>query len=211
MAKRDLVPLQVLIEASILEVTLRDILRFGVQYALRTGGLDLGEGGSTLLSNTASSIVTSTLPGFSFTITGDTSPKFIIDALTSVSEINVLSAPQIFVLDNQPAKLQVGDQVPITRQTSTSTISGTAPIVNSVEYRDTGVTLEVLPRVNASGLVVLEITQEVSDVVMTTTSSIDSPTIQQRKIVTTVAVNGGKTQSIIPNLDMDGQTAPIMR
>jgi len=83
--------------------------------------------------------------------------------------------------------------VPIITQFSTSTFTADARTVNTVEYRDTGVTLEVTPRVNASGLVTLEIGQEVSDVVPTTTSTINSPTIQQRKIVSTVAVHGGET------------------
>jgi general secretion pathway protein D len=65
--------------------------------------------------------------------------------------------------------------------------------VNSVQFRDTGVILRVTPRVNKSGLVILEVSQEVSDVVATTTSGIDSPTIQQRKFNSTVAVKDGET------------------
>jgi len=97
------------------------------------------------------------------------------------------------VLDNQTALLQVGDQVPIATQSAVSVTDPEAPIVNSIQFRDTGVILEVTPRVNASGLVVMDIVQEVSDVVPTSTSAIDSPTIQQRKIKTTVAVHDGQT------------------
>ena len=80
----------------------------------------------------------------------------------------------------------------ITRQ-SQSTLTTDAPIVNQVEFRDTGVILNVTPRVNASGMVTLDIQQEVSDVVKTTTSGIDTPTIRQRKISTTVAVQSSET------------------
>jgi len=192
LAKLDIVPLQVLIEATILEVTLRDVLRFGVQYFFNTGGLDLADGGKTILS-TAAAPIQSLLPGFSFTLTNGPSPKFIIDTLSQITEVNVLSSPAVLVLDNQNARLQVGDQVPITTQAQQSTVTGGAPLVNTIEYRDTGVTLDVWPRVNASGLVTLEISQEVSSVIATTTSTINSPTIQQRLITSTVAINNEET------------------
>ena len=108
----------------------------------------------------------------------------------------MVSSPQVMVLDNQPAKLHVGDQVPIITQSSISNITDDSRTVNAVEYRDTGVTLEVTPRINASGLVTLEIAQEVSDVVATDTSGIDSPTIQQRQILSTVAIAGGQTVAL---------------
>ena len=97
------------------------------------------------------------------------------------------------MLDNQNARLQVGDQVPITTQAQQSAFTGGAPLVNTIEYRETGVTLHVRPRVNASGLVTLEISQEVSSVIATTTSTINSPTIQQRLITSTVAINNEET------------------
>jgi general secretion pathway protein D len=89
--------------------------------------------------------------------------------------------------------MQVGDQVPIVSQTAVSTLTTGAPVVNSVEYRDTGVILQVTPRVNSNGLVTLDINQEVSDVAKTQTSGIDSPTIQQRKFVSSVVVRDGET------------------
>jgi general secretion pathway protein D len=107
--------------------------------------------------------------------------------------VKVLSSPTLMVLDNRTATLQVGDQVPIVTQTSVSTTDPNAPIVNSVELRDTGVILKVTPRVNEGGRVMLDIEQEVSDVIETRTSGIDSPTIQQRKIKTSVAVDNGST------------------
>ena len=192
LAKLDIVPLQVLIEATILEVTLTDVLRFGVQYFFNSGGLGLADGGKTILS-TATAPIQSLLPGFSFTLTNGASPKFIIDTLSQVTEVNVLSSPSVLVLDNQSARLQVGDQVPVTSQAQQSALTGGASLVNTIEYRDTGVTLDVRPRVNASGLVTLEISQEISSVIATTTSTINSPTIQQRLISSTVAINNQET------------------
>jgi general secretion pathway protein D len=118
----------------------------------------------------------------------------VLNALTDVTNINVVSSPQLMVLDNQSAVLNVGDQVPILT-TSQSSAEGVT-ITESIEYRDTGVVLEITPRVNANGLVVLDIVQEVSDAIPTTTSGISSPTIQQRLIETTVAVQSGATVAL---------------
>jgi general secretion pathway protein D len=97
------------------------------------------------------------------------------------------------VLNNQSARLQVGDQVPVATGSAVSTVSSGAPIVNSIAYQDTGIILKVTPRVNASGLVLLDVSQEVSQVSTTTTSTLDSPTISQRRVTSSVAVNDGET------------------
>ena len=196
LVKLDIQPLQVLIEATIIEITLRDQLRFGLQYFIRSGGLGITDTGSTVLSRGTSSLIQSALPGFSFTLADTDQARAIVDTLSQLTELKVVSSPQVMVLDNQPAKLHVGDQVPIITQSSISNITDDSRTVNAVEYRDTGVTLEVTPRINASGLVTLEIAQEVSDVVETDTSGIDSPTIQQRQILSTVAIAGGQTVAL---------------
>jgi general secretion pathway protein D len=108
----------------------------------------------------------------------------------------VISTPSLMVLDNKTARLQIGDQVPITTQTATSVITANTAIVNSIAMQDTGVILSVTPRINESGRVQLEIEQEVSAVVKTTTSNIDSPTIQQRRVMTTVVVNDGEVLAL---------------
>jgi general secretion pathway protein D len=95
-------------------------------------------------------------------------------------------------MDNSTAILQIGDQVPITTQSASSVLGAGAPIVNSVSYKDTGVILTMTPRINESGRVLLEIEQEVSNVVATTSSTIDSPTIRQRRVRTSVVVSNGE-------------------
>jgi general secretion pathway protein D len=187
--KLDVVPLQVLIEATVAEVTLNDDLRYGVQSFFDEGNT------TTTLSSIASGTIASTFPGFSF-VFDDGNIRTILDALDSVTDIRIISAPQVLVLDNRTAELQVGDQVPVSTQSSVSNTDGTAPTVNTVDFRDTGTVLRVTPRVNASGVVNLEIEQEQSSAVATTSSGIDSPTIQQRRLRTTVLVNSGETVAL---------------
>lgn len=182
----DIIPLQVLIEVTIAEVTLNDDLRYGLQWFFQNG--QSGATFSTLLSGD----VASAFPGFSYVFT-PADARIVLNALTEITDLRVISSPQLMVLDNQSARLQVGDQVPIATQSAVSVSDPTAPIVNSIEFKDTGVILEVTPRVNAGGLVTLEVLQEVSDVTATTTSDLNSPTIQQRSIRSTVAVESGDT------------------
>ncbi|HEX5516909.1 MAG TPA: type II secretion system protein GspD, partial [Pseudolabrys sp.] len=122
--------------------------------------------------------------------------QVVLNALSQITDVKVISSPQLMVLNNETARLQVGDQVPIATQEVQSVANSDAPIVNSIEYRDTGVILNVSPRVNSGGLVVLDIVQEVSDVVPTTTSDLNSPTIQQRRVKSTVAVQSGESVAL---------------
>ena len=186
--KLDIMPLQVLIEATIAEVTLNDELRYGLQWFFKTGG-----DSELTLSEAASGAAAQIFPGFSYLFQTGGDVRVVLNALDSITDVNVISSPQLMVLDNQTARLQVGDQVPIATQSSVSVTDPDAPIVNQIQFLDTGVILNVTPRVNAGGMVILEIEQQVSDVVATTTSGIDSPTIRQRQISSTVAVQSGET------------------
>jgi len=185
--KLDIVPLQVMIEATIAEVTLNDTLRYGVEWFFNSGN------NSISFSSLESGAIASLFPGFSYLFASN-DVKVVLNALTQVSDVKVISSPQLMVLDNEAARLQVGDQVPIITRTAVSVDNPDAPIANEVEYRDTGVILDIIPHVNASGLVVLDIVQEVSDVATPPGGATTiTPTIQQRRIASTVAVNGGET------------------
>jgi len=186
----DIIPLQVLIEATIAEVTLNDALRYGVQWFLDSGDNEF------TLSELASGAAGQLFPGFSYLFKTGGDVRVVLNALSSVTDVEVVSSPQLMVLDNRTAELQVGDEVPIATQSAVSVTDPDAPIVNSIEFRDTGVILRVTPRVNPGGLVTMEIAQEVSSVVGTTTSGIDSPTIQQRKVTSSVAVQSGETVAL---------------
>lgn len=182
--KLDIAPMQVLIEAAITEVGLNAELQYGVQWNYTQGNSNFA------LSNGSTNAPVRNFPGFSYfysssDITGT------LNALEQRTKVKVVSAPKLLVLNNQTAALQVGDQVPIQTASQQSTV-GQSTVVNSIEYKDTGVILKITPRVNVSGGVLLDVSQEVSDVLKTSSSSIQSPTIATRKIATTVAVQDGQ-------------------
>jgi len=204
--KLDVVPMQVLIEASILEVTLRDDLNYGVEWYFKNH-LPLNEGktgSSTLDLGTAG--ISAQVPSFSYVIKDAAGVNFALNALQNESDINVISTPSLMVLDNQTATINVGDEIPVPSRQSISNLDPNAPTVNEIQYRKTGVTLTVTPRVNSGGLVTMEIIQEVSSAVSTTTSDIDAPTIQNRMVESVVAINSGDT-IVLGGLIQDNETA----
>ena len=197
--KIDVLPLQVLVEATIVEVTLEDQLRYGLQWYFKSAA------GSKTLQGVLGSVPIKTptdlTPTGSLSLFDASGTRALLDLLASDSKLNVVSSPTLMVLDNRTASIRVGDQVPI-RTSETSNTSGvvnsptttpSALVTSTIQFRDTGVLLEVTPRVNAGGMITLDITQEVNDVSPTTTSGIDSPTINQRRIATSVAVQSGET------------------
>ena len=195
----DIVPLQVLIEASILEVTLRDELRYGLEWYFDnslgdgwtgSGQLDLGDGGIGRQS------------GFSYTFNnplGDL--RAVINSLADKQLVNVISTPSIMVLDNHSASIHVGNQQPV-RSSSTVTDGGT--VSNSINYRDTGVKLEVVPSVNSGGLVSMSLMQSVTDI-----GPVDDATSQtsfyERNINSQVAVRSGESV-VLGGLIKDNKT-----
>jgi general secretion pathway protein D len=201
----DIAPIQVLLEASIAEVTLTNETQFGVQFYLNgphtQGVLTQGSSVPLLSTNpltgavTAGPAIAATYPGFSFMYMNGAGIQAILNALDQVTTVKVISSPQMMVLNNQLASLEVGDQVPILSGEAQSTVTADSPVVNSVEYLDTGIILKVTPRVNRSGQVMMDISQEVSGVDSTATSSstIGSPTIQQRKFESSVSIQDGQT------------------
>lgn len=192
--KLDIVPLQVLIEARILEVALRDDLSYGVEWFFQNNNIDSGEGRSRGTLDLGSPGVGALAPGFAYTII-DTADRvrLALNLLATESDVNVLSAPSLMVLDNQTAMINVGDEIPVPARQSISNIDPSSPTVNEITFRQTGITLSVTPRVSSSGLVTMEVQQEVATAATTTTSNIDAPTIQNRQIDSVVAVNSGET------------------
>lgn len=191
--KLDLAPMQVLIEAAITEVSLTDDLRYGLQWNFIEGNEN-----AVLTDSTSGTGLVRDVPGFSFLFGNAGSLTGVLNALEGKTKVNVVSAPKLLVINNQTANLQVGNQVPILTQSSTSTVGENSPIINGIEYRDTGVILNITPRVNSSGLVLLDISQEVSDVLSSRASGsgIDSPVISTRKVSTSVAVQDGEVLAL---------------
>jgi general secretion pathway protein D len=190
--------LQVAIDATVAEITLTDDLKFGVQYFLTSKDVGAGKDkGSIGLLNAAQSSAQSALlqrvtPGLNLLIGSEALPRVILNALTTITDVKVLSSPSIVAMDNQPALLQVGDEVPITTSTATLLTNSNTPVVNTIEMRNTGVILKVLPRVNANGSIHLEIDQEISNVVNPDQQTL-TPTIAQRRVHSAVAVTSGQT------------------
>ncbi|MEJ2620752.1 MAG: type II secretion system secretin GspD [Candidatus Thiodiazotropha sp.] len=204
--KLDVRQLQVLVEATIIEVALQDKFKYGLQWAFRSevGSNYIGRG---VLSDTTSAILGNSLPGFNFSVLRSaTDVRAVFNALATDSSIRVLSSPSVMVLDNETASIQVGDEVPIIDQQRQSTSDSNSPVINSISYRETGVMLEVTPRVNTGGLVTLDVSQEVSDA-SDASAATGSPTISTRKITSTVAVKNGEALvlgGLITNRDDQG-------
>jgi general secretion pathway protein D len=188
----DVAPRQVLVDASIVEVTLSDELRYGLQWFF--GGAIGSYDAEGIFSSSNSANLSRQFPGFNYSLVDSAGQvRAVLSALAEDSRVNVLSSPSIMVLDNHSAVIRVGDQVPVRTSESTSTVTDNPVTVSNIQFRDTGVNLEVTPRVNSGGMVTMEVHQEVNDVSQTTTSGIDSPTIQQRLIQSSVAVQSGET------------------
>jgi general secretion pathway protein D len=197
--------MQVAIDATIAEVTLNNDLNYGVQFFLTSHDLGLKpDKGSALntaatqppavnASGIASAFLNRAFPGFNFLVGPEAQPQVILDALHAVTSVKVLSNPSLVVIDNQPAILQVGDQVPVS--TGSATVLTTSnTIVNTIDYRDTGIILRVVPRVNVNGIVRLDIEQEISNVTPTSGSAITlTPTVSQRRVKSSVSITSGQT------------------
>ncbi len=179
----DIAPDQVLIEATIAEVTLNEDLKYGVEWFFKNADHSFKLSKSGTISNF--------FPGFAFRYTVP-DVDVALSALGAVTDVKVIFSQKLMTLNNKMAMLQVGDQVPIITQTATGVRDATdLTVVNSVQLRDTGILLRVTPRIGKSGTVFVDVRQEVSNAITTETSDINSPTIQQRKIANTIAVQDG--------------------
>jgi general secretion pathway protein D len=186
----DAQPLQVMLEACVAEVDLTNQLQYGLQYYFRNGNFSL------LRSAVVPSSLAADTGGLSLAFLQGNTIDAVLDLLSSVSKVKVISAPRVMVLNNHTASIDVGDEVPIATSTAVGVITANAPVVNTIQLLDTGIILKVTPRVGSGGNVLLDVDQEVSSSVPTTSSSINSPTIQQRKISSSIAVQDGQTVAI---------------
>ncbi len=200
--KLDKKPIQILIEATIIEVTLNDRLQFGVQslYEGVLGKYTLG------FSATTSATIGGSYPGFNALLGQRTNKQTIINALRAVTDVRVLSRPKVIVLNNRDARLQVGDEVPVAVRQVIDSTNNTAPTINSIDYQPTGVILTVTPHANRSGKVSLDVVQEVSRVASLDSTSSLTPTLSKRIIKTQIDVNSGQT-AILGGLISEQETS----
>ncbi|MGP1691082.1 MAG: type II secretion system secretin GspD [Giesbergeria sp.] len=184
----DKAPVQVLIEASIVEVSLTGNLAYGVEWYVQNGLSNEREGIATLNSRLSGGIGAKQ-PGFSYTIVNKAGlVRATLNALAAKSQLRVLSNPSVLVLNNHNATIQIGKQQPV--KSSTTVTTGNL-ITEAITYKDTGVMLSVTPSVNSGGLITMDIAQQVTDV-----GEIDDATKQRsfltRQIQSRVAVRSGE-------------------
>ena len=192
----DNLPMQVQIETRILEVKLTGELDLGVQWYL---GRLAGNSSSTTVANTSGNQGALGAGGVGLGAADSLFYSFVsnnlqvaLHALETNGRTQVLSAPSLVVMNNQQAQIQVGDNVPISQTTvNTSNFDTT---LSSVEYVQTGVILDVLPRINPGGLVYMDIQQQVSDAdTSNVTATQPNPRISTRSVSTQIAVQSGQT------------------
>lgn len=185
----DVPPTQVLIEASIVEVTLGDDLKYGLQWVFNDNTRN-GLSGVGVLSTLAGGVLGGATSGFSYTLSNTAgNVRAVLNALAEKSLVKVISSPSLMVLDNHTASINVGNQQPIR---SAETVTAGGNITSSIQYKDTGVSLAVTPSVNAGNMVTMQLEQAVTDV-----GAVDAATGQrsflQRNIASKVAVRSGET------------------
>ena len=199
----DILPLQVLIDATIAEVKLVDNLQYGIKWYFNSGNYAGGLGIQDIFGKSTDTIAgAATNYGLTYFMNFGKEVKILLQAEADKGKVNVVSSPSVMVQNNQEAAVRIGDQVPIltgqygnfTGGAATTTTNPVYSSYNSVQYRDTGVLLNVRPRVNSGGLVSMDIIQNVSNVNKAgQIQGISSPTIAQRQIKSNVSVQNGET------------------
>ena len=195
--KLDILPRQVLIEVLVAEVTLNNEVKYGVEWFIENKGININGTpyNANMMLDAGKAVAQSTplgenLPGFTYALyDGEGTLKALINLLDTSTDVDILSTPNILAADNQEARIEIGEDVPIL---SESTISSGGVKTQGVQYRKTGIILQVKPSINDNGLVRMEITQEVSKVNDQQTAGITSPRITNRKATTYVIAKDGQ-------------------
>ena len=183
--KMDVQPRQVIIDARIFEVDLTDAFSFGISATLqaRTAGEHLTTGKIEPINGALSAA--------SFAFIGNARELLLgLDALRQKTKVRILEAPSVLALDGTVARIVVGGEVPYP---GASFMGAAGGATTSVQYRDTGISLIVMPRVSASGTVTLDLAQEISTPGAPTPTG---PTFNKTSVSTTLAVKDGDTVAI---------------
>jgi general secretion pathway protein D len=204
---------QVHVEALIAEISADRAAEFGIQWQSANtptgaggstvfGGTNFSSGGSNILAAAASPSAISTglnlaIASGTITLPGSSTPilnlTMLARALESHAGTNILSTPNIVTLDNEEAKIVVGQNVPfVTGQyTNTGTSTSTVSPFQTISRQDVGLTLRIKPRISEGGTVRMQIFQESSSVVASTISNTSGPTTSKRSIETAALVDDG--------------------
>ena len=196
----DIPPTQVMIEATIVEVTLGDDLNYGLQWAFsdptplgrqgRFSGSGVIGGNPNTQTDGAANWLESVGKGFTYALTNSSgNVRALLTALSAKTKLKVVSSPSLMVLDNHTATISVGEQQPVkTGETYIGT--GNTTVSNSIQFKDTGVNLVVTPSVNAGNLVTMQVDQMLTDL-GTYNEALQQYAFMQRQISSKVAVRSG--------------------
>lgn len=183
-----------LIEVTVAEVTLDDTTQLGVEWAFGsigsnyTGGTRAGVAlGNSGLTTSGIGIGTGGLTIGRLNSAGDL--RALINLLATSSKANVISSPRILARNGETATIQVGSAIPTISTQQTNAATGGVGVLQSVQYRDTGVILTVKPIIYAGDRIDLDVTQEVSD--STREGVANSPIIDTRKVETHLSLKDG--------------------
>lgn len=180
-----------LIEVTVAELLIDDSSQFGVEWAFsgrlpdglsglgRTlGGLGVGTGGFTYQVLNSAGTVRATL-----------------NALASANKANILSSPRVLARNGETATIQVGQEVPIitSQATGLGTVGTNAGVLQTIQYRNTGVILKVKPVIHSADQIDLDVVQEVSAATSTDTGVAASPTFSSRRLDTKLTLQNGST------------------
>ena len=192
----DNMPRQVLIEVLVAEVTLNDSWEFGIEWALKNNKLKIN--GSPYQQQYATNFESVTpksdkTNGFVYSVLNSSGDIVgLLNALAAETDVSLLSSPQVLVLNNEEAMVNVGDQIPIVTSESVG-LTTTALQTSTVQYKDTGTILKVTPRINHDGMIILDIDQQVSGAVENKLGGTKSPIISTRELKTKLAVKNGQS------------------
>jgi len=209
----DSVPRQVLIQVMVAEVTLTDTLQYGVEWWLKSAlsrngkswpgfvGLEGAIKPNVSSASGATPAVSGNGSGLNYAIFGSAGQVIgMLNLLGQDTDVNILSTPHVLASDGKVAKVEVGDEIPVITQTVSTPSSGglltggSFSTSNSVQYRPTGILLEVKPSITSSGNVSLSIAQEVSSLGNSvSTGGAEYPSFSKRKVTTDVTIENGKT------------------
>lgn len=184
-------PPQVMIQVLMAEVTLNNEIDWGFEFASQDLHYTKTGSGSNITAGTSVGAAGAGT-GFVFSLTSEDF-SLLLRTLQSESRVTVLSRPQIMVLDNQQAQIQVGDQVPVP---GSSTITTTGQLQTFVNYENTGVILQVTPHITPDDFVRMAISPQISALSASTvqiSEGLNAPVISQRTANTTVTVKNGET------------------
>ncbi|TVM00319.1 MAG: type II secretion system protein GspD [Candidatus Brocadia sp. WS118] len=184
----DATPQQVFLEALILEIDLDDSLEYKSEWTLDAGSLKLFQ-----LFTPEQNDLTRTA-GKPTLVYNKGNFSLLMDILASNKKVRLLSAPHILVRDEQPAHIQVGEEVPI--KTSAGQQQGTTVTFEQIQYRDTGIILTVTPHIAENDYITLDIKQEVSNANVTETGVNNSPTFTTRNAETSLVIKSSHTISL---------------